>query len=595
MTDQSRSKLGAYKSNYAGISRRDVLRAGTTIIPASIILPAWLTANAQTAPTTFDYYIGPRAGIDTNPDGVAAGVDTNAGTLAAPFAITSLRTNNANFSKFNGTGKRIGILPGTYDLSALSIADPVIGAIQMPGGNSTNVNYLASANASGMYSPRTATLDIKGASGKYGGVNNNEGVLLAHTCEYGVGSGSNGLPGVVVNYAQGYLTIDGLRFTGFEYKGVRIGGASAVDGPTITNPVVVQNCEFFGGGFNPGDELDNCAALWLDGSTNCVTATNNYFHDSAAPAANNGGHFNAIIVWGAGALCKGTTITYNTCVNAGNIFGKEGGISGTIVRNNYVDISNETAGGASGIQDFTGNFAGGANVGSLTGTTYIQNNIVVAVGGSAGTLDTLGGLSTLQVSPVTVGWMTPAVISNNTVICTSGSGATLAVAQCDAGTIAVGAIQYWNNIYAHPGGSGGANEPFNYLANPAALAVFDYNLNPSSGTIQWLVSGNSSLGGGKTYTSYSAFAAAIAAGGGISGAEAHSILGAPTFTNTGTYAAKYQLAAGSVGKGAGSTNGRSSGSATDMGAWGNGATQIGCNFAAPAGTAVPNAPALTVS
>ncbi len=161
MTDQNRSKLGAYKSNCASISRRDVLRASATIIPASIIVPAWLTANAQTATTTFDYYIS------------TTGSDSNPGTLSQPWSIKSLSgwtasqyagsqftaQSAANWAKL--PGKRVGILPGVYDVSRLMYPAGIANgsAFQIPGGTSSAPSYWGSSDTNGQYSPRTATLD----------------------------------------------------------------------------------------------------------------------------------------------------------------------------------------------------------------------------------------------------------------------------------------------------------------------------------------------------------------------------------------------------------------------------------------------------
>src|SRR5262249_22468303 len=74
---------------------------------------------------------------------------------------------------------------------------------------------------------------------------------------------------------------------------------------------------------------------------------------------------------------------------------------------------------------------------------------------------------------------------------------------------------------------------------------------------------------------------------------------AQLFAQSGTFAALFKLASGSNASGAGRSNGTSGGSATDIGAWGNGATQIGCTMgssvSAPPPAAVPDAPKLTVS
>ena len=67
-----------------------------------------------------------------------------------------------------------------------------------------------------------------------------------------------------------------------------------------------------------------------------------------------------------------------------------------------------------------------------------------------------------------------------------------------------------------------------------------------------------------SYSSASSFAAGLAAHGGISNAEAHSVAGTPTFINSGVFAQRYRLASGSLGKGTGSTTGTASGTACDM-------------------------------
>lgn len=548
-----------------------------------IATPASYYVGGSDLPSvTFDHYVSP------------TGSDTNAGTLAAPWAITSLSvvygnggttTPYTSAGKANciaSAGKKIGFLPGTYDVSALMgsaevTSGPPVGALQIIGGTSaTATTYWASCNASGQYSPRTATLDAKGASGIFGGAHSTgvgiaAGPIIAHTGKY------------PQSYATGWATIDGLRFTGFSYKAIMIGDGSYEGGnlDTITNPVTIQNCEFTGGGYNSGDNVDNQTSIWTDHNVNAITVNNNWIHDNTGHTANSGDHLNAIIVWGFGQTspgpCTGTVVTNNTCVNSGNIYGKEGQIQGTIVRNNYVDCSMYTAANSIGIQDFTG-----WNVGGLTLPTYIQNNVVILSSGTTASFEALGGISTKSLSAGA--WTTGFVISNNTVInvATAASGTPVAFMDVQTGSAGVGAGQFYNNIYANlsgKSGTGSIGNYGNYAMNPQALALMDYNLNPAT-NVGWNVTSNSSLGSIiASYTSYSAFAAGLAANGGISNAEAHSVTGSPTFTNTGTYAALYQLASGSVGKNAGSTTGTTSGTATDMGAWGNGASQVGCNFA----------------
>jgi hypothetical protein len=483
------------------------------MIPAGILLPAWLTANAQTASNTFDYYVS------------TTGSDGNPGTLASPWAITSLRVGSPNFSKFDGVGKRIGLLPGTYDVSSLVGTQESNGALQFPGGTSATANYFGSSNASGVYQQGTATLDMKGASGLFGGhvggPGNYDGPLIAHTAGYTLGN----------------LLIDGLVITGFSYKGIRIGGLSSADGPQITGNVTIQNCEFTGGGHNSGDSLDNAAAVWMDGCTNWVVS-NNLFLNNAPWSAGNANHLNAIVV----GYCQGGTIQYNTVVNAGSIYGKSFGSGttgtgdeGTIIQNNYVDASMYSS-GSYGLEDFTGYPASG-----LTETAIFRNNIVLS------TFNALSGYSSTSNWPH--GFTTPVQVYSNTFIISGGTAIQIGVSNSSAITI-------YDNICT---GSGTDVE-----LSGGTVAILDYNLTSTS----------------------------------VSGGGSHNIVGAPTFVGSsgGTYAQQYQLTSSSPGKGAGRVGGVSTGAATDMGAWGNGATQIGCNLSATAGSSpIPNPPTLTVS
>ena len=568
MTDRSRVIKGGYKSNRSDISRRDLLRAGAAIVPACIIAPAWLTANAQSASTTFDYYIS------------TTGSDSNPGTVGSPWAITSLRTVSANFRLINGTGKRIGLLPGDYDISRYMVTNsPDVGALQIPGGASSSaVTYLASSDASGNYSPRTATIDMKGASGVFGGVHSNgpgtgDGPGLAHCGQYPTA------------YTTSNLTIDGLRFTGWSYRGLDIGAAYNADGPSGIANVLVTNCEFTGGGFNSGDSEDNCAALWIQGGAG-VTISNNWFHDSVGHVANSGDHFNAIILWGPNqgpaSTTYNTVIQFNTFVNAGNVYGKEIKIEGTTCQNNYIDVSNLSVNSV-GFQDFTG-----YNTAGLTRTSIFRNNIIVMQGNTTGG-NSAFGWSTLSNSGT---FTTPVQIYNNTVICTT-TGPGPVVGWIPATANGTGAMQYYNNIYSSHG-SGSFNNFGNFRTNPSAIKVMDYNLVPSSG-VSWAFYQNASPTSLiASYATIAALANALSALGIGVGLEAHSVTGAPTFVGTGSLAAQYQLASASLGKGSGRIGGIGSGAATDMGAWGNGATQIGCNFTSGA-VKTPDSPALTVT
>jgi hypothetical protein len=442
--------------------------------------------------------------------------------------------------------------------------DAVSGALHVIGGSAAANTFWGSSDSSGFYSPRTATLDAKGSTGLYGGHHATgpgawDGPMVSHVGKYPIA------------YALGYAIVDGIRFTGFSYKAIRIGGVASGDGPVVTGPFIIQNCEFANGGYNSGDYTDNMSAIWLDGCQAC-TVTNNWLHNTSGHTVNNGDHLNAIIAW----QCENTEITYNTCVSAGNIYGKVVGNQGNEIAFNYVDISNETSGGY-GFEDWMGSQSSQNT--SLSLTTKFHHNILVMYGNSVAI-----GQSTLSNS---LAWGSPVQIYNNTIVATNSGPVVAWVTDIDPAS-----VQYYNNIYVNNGSGGSWNNFGNFYVNPAAIAVWDYNLVPSSG-VTWNLYQNGGFSSVlANLTSLVSVAAGVASKGGPSGMEAHSIAASPTFTKSGTYALAYQLASSSPGIGAGRTNGLASGGACDMGAWGNGAVSIGCNFAS--GSAVPDPPALSI-
>ncbi|HZT03859.1 MAG TPA: hypothetical protein VFA39_16515 [Steroidobacteraceae bacterium] len=491
-----------------------------------------------------------------------------------------MRTSSPNWSKLAGT--RIGLIgdQGTYNVGAMMVNDSSTGALQIPGGSAASPTYLGSSNSSGIETPRLATISAF-ANGLFGGFHSTgpgvfNGPILAHTGKFPVA------------YPVGYLVISGLRFTGFSYKGVRIGGNSSGDGPVITGPVTVQNCEFFGGGFNAGDFGDNCVALWIDpfqpASGQGCLITNNWFHDTLGQGgASSSDHLNAVTVWGFSTQCWSVEVSFNTCVKAGNIYGKEGGVEGFTLHHNYVDMSVYTSIGSTGYQDW---MSGGGTFNGLTRASSIHHNIVIVHGNTPGGNSGIGFPTLGETSfGSSFGWQTPISIYNNTIVSVAGSAGPLAImadaAQDQSG---IGQVKVYNNIYVNNGSGGSWNGFGNFLTTAKSPAVWDYNLFPASG-VQWAIvpdANNFSMCASHAiFTSAPSFSAAMAAGAGITGAEAHSIAGVATFTGTGLYGAQYQLAVGSLGLGAGSTDGTTSGLPCDMGACGNvnKPISVGCDFA----------------
>src|SRR6185312_15703046 len=456
-------------------------------------------------------------------------------------------------------------------VATFMVTDPAVGALALVGStNALSPTYWGSSNSSGFETARLALLDAEGGSGVYGGfisnsVSTESGAVIAHTGQF------------PTPYTVGNAKVSGIRIRGWSYRGIRIGGHSSGDGPSGISGVVLQNNEMFEGNASANSQDDNCFAMWIDCTTGALIS-NNWIHDCIGINPGSMDHLNAIIIWGAFGThdfnTSGTIIEKNTCVNAGNIYGKEACIEATTVRLNYIDVSMFSQ--SSGVQDFTGQtFA------SLTGTTLIEKNVIVIKSGGATSLEALSGLPTQTSTSGT--WVTPAIFRNNTVNNVSGAtlGVILAVMSVATGSSGVGGIQFYGNVYANPAGATGSlNSDGNVRINPQAAAVMDYNLYPGGANqMTWALSGNASPGTATSFTSASAFATALASAGGISNAEAHTLLGSPTFTGTGLNASKYKLSPGSLGQGTGSSDGTISGTPCDMGAWTTGVTQIGCDFA----------------
>jgi hypothetical protein len=256
----------------------------------------------------------------------------------------------------------------------------------------------------------------------------------------------------------------------------------------------------------------------------------------------------------------GVTVQYNTVINGGSIYGKEIENQGNIIQCNYNDCSAYTTQStAYGLQDWTG-----ANTSGLSQSTTIRNNIVLS------SFFGLGG-STLSQN---YGWTTSALIYNNTFVMSNPGGTVESAAWLYAQT--AGSISFYNNIL-----TGAVSPDYKMLrTSPNSCALLDYNLYVASMT--WALvqdaSGSTLI---NAYTTLAAFLAAVTANGGTQATyDVHSVQNnTPGFVNSGTQLAQYyQITSGGAAHLAGSTTGLSSGTATDLGAWGNGATGIGCTF-----------------
>lgn len=491
------------------------------------------------------------------------GADTNNGTsISTPWAITSLmnRSINANnLTNFGLThGKTVFFLPGTYNVSTQMQSDSFTGAFQIDGGSAGNTTYYASCNSSGVYQPGTATITaLTSGSLPGGGLVSARGPILG---------GLTNTP-----HTGGYVAVDGLLFTAFCYKAIRIGAVSSGDGPAVTGNVLIKNCQFFGQSFNSGAPDDNSACIWMDGTatvaaggTGSYVITNNYFHDNSPITVTDLQHLCSIFLFN----CALVQITFNTGINAGTLgWGKDHANQGTTVSNNYVDNSASGSGSNAttlyGFNDFTGAFSPTTG---LTLPSFFFNNVIITRGFGLG----LWGAAAFEA------WETPLSIFNNTIIY-AGSGATQPAIIATAQSSAAGQVSVYNNIIT------GFNSSFRGMVGVNALGVKVCDYNGEQTTNTWRIQPQGGGDSGTEYTSQSTFAAGIVSGGGISGCESHSVFNnTPGFTgtNTGFLSTQYQLSGGSPFKGTGSTTGTTGGSACDIGAWGGATvpTQIGATI-----------------
>jgi hypothetical protein len=545
------------------LTRRDVLKIGGALIPATMLLPPWLGANAQTV-GPFDFYIS------------TTGSDSNPGTLAEPWAITALTTKIA---VYGGLGKKIGLVAGTYDLTnvngvnlmantptgGLSIEDS---ALFIDGGSAVNgPTYVASCDSLGNYLPPKpsapdgskcgAILTAKGASGYYGGTSDvsTRANMLYHT------NNTKYCP------HQGYVVIDGIGFTGMLTAGVKLGtdfNSSNLQG------MVVQNCEFFDLNATTMSPLDNTTMLEC-AETNGLVIQNCYFHDGVGPkGTTSDDHFSGTLFWHT----AGTVIQNNTLILAGSFFAKNGGNQGADISYNYV-LPRKVQGGIT-IMDWTG--VQNPEV-SITQPNNIHHNVLLGEQGC-------WFIPTLQPSYYSYGLTAPLNFYNNTLVIDPPAGGYTDIpsygSHFQAWTQASAPlVSFYNNLLAGSTNNGTAT----LAMNAKGWATVGYNLYFSGAVLRQMLesTSNAYASGCVDFTSLTTYITSIQNAGGPANFEqgsfqtSHAL--ADLFLLTGANADQYKLGSGSDAVGAGRVGGVSSGAVCDIGAWGDGATWIGCNFA----------------
>jgi hypothetical protein len=466
------------------------------------------------------------------------GNDANPGTLAQPWAITSFNNSgNANNAKM--AGKKVGIIAGTYNTSLLTSGHTGAGdyswsILNIPAGTAANPTYIASCNASGVYTPRVAIINVDTL--------NNNNIMGGGGGQAGGGTSS-------------YITVDGITINGNNIGG---GGSNVIahllafwGNFSITNAsaasetgITVQNCEIYNVKTTTHAGGQNSALIWFEGCHHCLVQ-NNLLHDATSTDVTDMDHVHAVEEYG----CHDNQFLNNTFYNCSTGIEDKQGCTGTVVAYNYFYNVGNFGGGQSAVFEGFDGYFGNPNTGPAPINYVLRHNIV-------------DGCGPLHLADLNTSFIAqPLNIYNNTIYDTR-SGATVGW-QCYA--TAASLLTYYNNIYYSTVGTGGGAGKNGKLVTgaPSTLVTLDYNRyfqGSANYTNMW----------GDNTTAFNTLATWQT----HTGTEAHSSTGDPVFSApivSGSGPNKFKLGGASPILAAGRTGG-------PMGAWDTGVTQIGCNF-----------------
>jgi hypothetical protein len=486
----------------------------------------------QTGGATFDFYIS------------TTGNDANLGTLGSPWGITAINTKQSTYA-----GLRLGILPGTYDVSVTLQNCTVEEAIlQIQGGpNSSTKTYIGTSNSSGFYQQGTAILDCYGSVGAYGGGNTTQ-------FPYPIGQTDGGGNAGPQPTNLGNWTLDGLIFSG--YSRWAIGIADSGGGPGQIPNATVQNCTFHNGR-NP--TLTTHPGPITAYRVSNLLISNCWFYDNNSPADKN--HYSGILVFGVTGPSSGVIIEKCTLINSSTIYLAEDNnlVDNVTIRQCYMDM---TAAAPSGGGNFSQSYAiqGVGSDGRSGGgiTSNFHNNIVR--GGNA--YDMSGTFPT----SVGVNFYNNTWDRANATGYDNSAGGLYRMVELTGNT---NLFQAYNNL-VYDNGAGAYGQYQQVASNIDGFTVLDYNCyGGTSGFYAYGANGGAAIG-----------SVSFATWKTDTGGDAHSIQSAVNpFTNNGINALAYQISLGSPAYQFGYTGGTSSGSVVNAGAWDGVVTQIGCSFA----------------
>lgn len=494
--------------------------------------------SATSTGQTFDFYIS------------TTGNDANAGTLASPWAFTSLSrlTQNAH-NVANNTAmksKRVGMLPGIYAVNSLYAnnrdTDPLL---NLPSGTSSAWSYLGSSDINGFYSPRTAHITCSPSGTPGGGLPGSPTDITS-------------LIGQSYTDGGGYAEFDGLIVSDMQDRAFFVTGGWGGDGG---NPFIIRNCEIYNVG---GVEGNNCAGIMFYNTTGSL-ASNNKIHDVTQSSGTGTEHNFAGLF---AQLSIDLIYEYNTVYNCNcGIYDKNGKNGGRTYRYNYIEVNGVSPWAC--IQDSGGNATGQ----TLGKTTTCHHNIFVIAASTTQSNFFLGASDDAS-TPYSL--IQSLICYNNTMYCLGGGGVLGGLKWQGQGTgvSPSASVTAFNNIYVSA--TTGYMGVVGFGTAAGAVELSDYNAYAGgcgSGTDFCLGTGNSPSSS-LTLASWQAIPL-----------DVHAITptaAAIKFSNPGVALTPtgYQLLAGSSCINAGTSDGTSCGTPCDMGAWGNSPpSRIGCDFA----------------
>lgn len=340
----------------------------------------------------------------------------------------------------------------------------------------------------------------------------------------------------IIGPGGSYVTFDGLKIVRANYRAmVNYSGGG--------NNIIVQNCHFYDQVFEVGTGGGkNSATIFMQGKSNCVIR-NSRIEIGGAPIDSNR---HAFIQFYDSTDCvvEYCTIIGSSSPPSGNgVHFKNGSNHRMTVRYCYIDRSASSANGTSkDCIQWSCESAG------TDGSETCHHNVLINSNGSC-----------LYSSGANNAWQ----IYNNTLI-GNPTYAEAGLDRLDAGNPT--SVNIYNNVFSR--GSTGYRGDIT-IGSIAVLGTMDHNLYDSNPAPKI------SIYNGSTYSSLSSWQSA-------SGKDLTSIASSLSFfLGTGVEAARYQLSS--------SVLSAVISNLTQLGAWGSGATQVGCSFTGT-GIRVPAAP-----